>query len=117
MVNRSKIALKVLPYIAGVIFLGMWIAAMDISSELSMMSDAGFNLYHDQIDVQVFWFQSRACMVLPPDGYLTNCMYISSISFVPVLTVLLLVVLALFAIVRRREGVTSVNVTRSQSPR
>ncbi len=117
MVNRSKIALKVLPYIAGVIFLGMWIAAMDISSELSMMSDAGFNLYHDQIDVQVFWFQSRACMVLPPDGYLTNCTYISSISLVPVLTVLLLVVLALFAIVRRREGVTSINVTRSQSPR
>ena len=90
---------------------------MDVSSELSMMSDAGFNLYHDQIDVQVSWLQSRACMVLPPDGYLTNCMYIASISVIPVLTVLLLVVLVLFAIVRRREGVTSVSVTRSESPR
>ena len=117
MVNRSKIALKVLPYIAGVIFLGMWIAAMDVSSELSMMSDTGFNLYHDQIDVQVFWLQSKACMVLPPDGYLTNCMYIASISAILVLTVLLLVVLVLFAILRRREGVTNANVTRSQSPR
>ena len=104
MVNRSKIALKILPYIAGVIFLGMWIAAMDVSSELSMMTDSGFNIYHDQIDVQVFWLQSRACMVLPPDGYLTNCVYVASISAIPVLTVLLLAVLAMFAILRRRRA-------------
>ena len=116
MFNR-KIALKVLPYIAGVIFLGMWIAAMDVSSELSMMTDIGFNLYHDQIDVQVFWLQSKACMVLPPDGYITNCIYIASINVIPVLTTLLLVVLVLFAILRRRERLTHVNVTRSQSPR
>jgi hypothetical protein len=116
MINRSKIALKVVPYIAGVIFLGMCIAAMDVSSELSMMSDAGFNLYHDQIDVQVFWFQSKACMVLPPDSYLTNCIHIASISAIPVLTALLLIVLALFTMLRRREGPTDANVTCS-SPR
>ena len=104
MVNRSKIALKILPYIAGVIFLGMWIAAMDVSSELSMMTDAGFNIYHDQIDIQVFWLQSRACMVLPPDGFLTNCVYVASISAIPVLTTLLLVVLTVFAILRRRRA-------------
>ena len=104
MVNRSKIALKILPYIAGVIFLGMWIAAMDVSSELSMMTDSGFNIYHDQIDVQVFWLQSRACMVLPPDGYLTNCAYVASISAIPVLTVLLLAVLTVFAILRSRRA-------------
>jgi len=104
MVNRSKIALKILPYIAGVIFLGMWIAAMDVSSELSMMTDSGFNIYHDQIDVQVFWLQSRACMVLPPDGYLTNCVYVASISAIPVLTALLLAVLTVFAILRRRRA-------------
>jgi hypothetical protein len=115
MVNRSKIALKVLPYVAGVIFLGMWIAAMDVSSELSMMSDTGFNLYHDQIDVQVFWSRSEACMVLPPDGYLTNCMHIASITAIPVLTAILVAVLALLAILRRRERLTNANVTRSQS--
>ena len=119
MVNRSKIALKILPYIAGVIFLGMWIAAMDVSSELSMMTDAGFNLYHDQIDVQVFWLQSRACMILPPDGFLTNCVYVASISVIPVLTALLLGVLTVFAILRKREGLPNadVNATRSRSPR
>jgi hypothetical protein len=88
---------------------------MDVSSELSMMSDAGFNLYHDQIDVQVLWGQSKACMVLPPEGYLTNCIYIASISAIPVLTALLLAVLALFAMLRRREGLTNVGVTRSKS--
>ena len=116
MVNRSKIALKALPYIAGAIFIGMWIAAMEVSSELSMITDSGFNLYHDQIDVQVFWLQSRACMVLPPDGYLTNCVYVASISAIPVLTVLLLIVLAGFAILRRRQGLVNANVTRSRNP-
>jgi hypothetical protein len=116
MVNRSKIALKVLPYIAGVIFLGMWIAAMDVSSELSMMTDTGFNLYHDQIDVQVFWLQSKACMVLPPDGYLANCVNVTSISAIPALTALLIVALSVYAILRRREGLAKANPTRSQSP-
>ena len=118
MINRSKIALKILPYIAGVIFLCMWIAAMDVSSELSMMSDVGFNLYHDQIDVQVFWLQSRACMVLPPDGYLSNCVYVASISAIPALTALLLAVLIVFAMLRKREGPPNdVNATRSRNPR
>lgn len=119
MVNRSKIALKILPYIAGVLFLGMWIAAMDVSSELSMMTDAGFNLYHDQIDTQVFWLQSRACMVLPPDGYLTNCVYVASITVIPVLTSLLLIVLGLYAVLRKRAGPANAdaNATRSRSPR
>ncbi len=115
MVNRSKVALRVLPYVAGLIFLSMWIAAMDISSELSMMSDAGFNFYHDQIDVQVFWLQSKACMVLPPDGYVTNCTYTASISVIPVLTILLVFVLALYGLVKRRGGGT--NLGRPQNPR
>ena len=117
MVNRSKIALKILPYIAGVLFLGMWIAAMDVSSELSMMTDTGFNLYHDSIDTQVFWLQSKACMVLPPDGYLTNCEYVASITAIPVLTALLLIVLVLYAILRKRERPVSASATRSQNPR
>ena len=119
MATRSKIALKILPYLAGVIFIGMWIAAMDVSSELSMMTDTGFNLYHDPVDVEVFWLQSRACMILPPDGFLTNCVYVASISVIPVLTVLLLAVLTVFAILRKREGLPNadVNATRSRSPR
>jgi len=117
MVNRLKITLKILPYVAGAIFLSMWIAAMDVSSELSMMTDAGFNLYHDQIDTQVFWFQSKACMVLPPDGSLTNCVYVASITAIPVLTALLLIVLALYAVLRKREGTGDASATRSRSPR
>ena len=116
MVNWSRIALKALPYIAGVIFIAMWIAAMNVSSELSMMTGTGLNLYHDQIDVQVFWLQSRACIVLPPDGYLTNCVHVASISVIPALTALLLIVLAVFAVLRRRQGPMNAKVGRSRNP-
>jgi Fe2+ transport system protein B len=95
--------LKILPYIAAVIFGGMFVAAMDVSSTLSYMQDTGFNLYHDQVDVIVNWFESKACMVLPPVGYVTNCVYIGSITAVVVLTVLLAAVLVMLMILRRHE--------------
>ena len=117
MVNRSRIALKILPYVAGVIFIGMWIAAMDISSQITMMTDTGFTLYHDPIDVEVFWLQSKACMILPPDGSLANCVYIGSIRTVTVLTVLLVIVLLGYAIVRKRENPRNVTPAPARNPR
>ena len=102
---------------AGVIFIGMWIAAMDISSELTMMTDTGFNLYHDPIDVEVFWLQSRACMILPPDGYLANCVYIGSIRAITALTVLLIIVLLGYMILRRREGPANATPALARNPR
>ncbi len=117
MVSRSKFALKILPYVAGVIFIGMWITAMDVSSELSMMTDSGFNLYHDPIDVQVFWLESKACMMLPPDGYLTNCVYVASISAIVALTVLLVIDLVAYMLLRRREGPAKASATRFRNPR
>lgn len=103
MTNRTRIILKILPYVAGAIFAGMCVAALDVSSELSMMEDSGFNLYHDAVDIKVFWLESRACMMLPPDGYLTNCTYLVSISAIVVLTVLLALVLVTLMIFRRRK--------------
>ena len=106
-----------LPYFAGVIFIGMWIAAMNVSSELSLMTDAGFNLYHDPIDVEVFWLQSRACMILPPDGYVANCVYIASIRIILILTILLGIVLAVYVILRRRERLVKIRATPARNPR
>ena len=95
--------MKILPYIAAVIFGGMFVAAMDVSSTLSYMQDTSFNLNHDEVDVIVNWFESKACMVLPPVGYVTTCVYIGSITAVVVLTVLLAAVLVTLMILRRHE--------------
>jgi hypothetical protein len=115
MTNRTRIILKILPYLAGVIFAGMCVAALDVSSELSMMEDSGLYLYNDPVDIKVFWLESRACMMLPPDGYLTNCTYLVSISAILVLTVLLATVLATLMMFRRRERSSDASATRPQS--
>ena len=117
MINRTRIILKMLPYIAGVIFASMCLAALDVSSELSMMEDSGFNLYHDSVDIRVFWFESRACIVLPPSGSLADCEYLPSISAILVLTALLALVLVALMIFRRRERFSDPNATRLQSLR
>lgn len=100
---RTKIALKILPYVAGALFAGMWAAAYEVSSELSGMENAGLNQYHDPVDVKVFWFQSKACMILPPDNYQSNCTHISGVGMITILTILLMAVIIAYMILRRKS--------------
>ena len=97
--------MRILPYVAAVIFGGMFVAAMSVSSTLASMQDSGYNLYHDQVDIMVIWFTSKACMVLPPDSYVTNCIYVESISLIVVLTSLLVSVLVILMILRKNYGI------------
>ena len=101
--NRIKIVEKILPYIAGVLFFGMWVTAMDVSSQLSLMEDAGLGMYHDPVPVKVFWFESKACMVLPPNDYFSNCTYIAGIRIIILLSFLLAVVLIPYMMIRRKR--------------
>jgi hypothetical protein len=100
---RTKIVLKILPYVAGALFAGMWAAAFEVSSELSVMENAGLSLYHDPVDVQVFWFQSKACMILPPDNYQSNCTHVSGVGVITILTILLMAVIIAYMILRRKN--------------
>ena len=115
MANRTGIILKILPYVAGVIFAGMCVAALDVSSELSMMEDSSFNLY-GPVDLRVFWFESKVCMMLP-DGSPANCTYLLSMSAILVLTVLLVLVLATLVIFRRRRRSLDATAMRPRSLR
>ncbi|HKM77913.1 MAG TPA: hypothetical protein VJZ03_02455 [Candidatus Bathyarchaeia archaeon] len=100
---RTKTVLKILPYVAGALFAGMWAAAFEVSSELSVMENAGLSLYHDPVDVQVFWFQSKACMILPPDNYQSNCTQVSGVGVITILTILLMAVIIAYMILRRKN--------------
>lgn len=101
--NPSRAAAKVLPYVAGILFAGMYAAAIDVSSQLSIIEDSGLRMYHAPVAVKVFWFESKACMVLPPDGYISNCNYLGGIRAITLLSVLLAVVLLAYAILRKRS--------------
>jgi hypothetical protein len=98
-----RMAEKVLPYVAGVLFVSMWAAAVDVSSHLSAM-DSQLGTYHDLVAVKVLWFESKACLVLPPDGYVSNCNYVGGIRAITLLSALLAVVLIAYMILRRKNA-------------
>ena len=100
---RSKIALKVLPYIAGFLFASMWGVAMEVSSELSAMQDLGMNLYHEPTTIQIYWLQSKACVIVPPVSFVANCTFVSEIGEMTILMILLLIVLIGYMILRRKS--------------
>jgi len=76
------------------------------------MENAGLSLYHDPVDVQVFWFQSKACMILPPDNYQSNCTHVSGVGVITILTILLMAVIIAYMILRRKnEGTRSLTGT------
>lgn len=102
--NRNKIILKILPYVAGTLFAGMWAAAMEVSSELSGMENAGLNVYHDVVDIKVLWFQSRACIMLPPDNFQVTCRQVHGLGLITLFTILLIGVLIVYMVIRRKYG-------------
>jgi hypothetical protein len=102
--DKMKIGLRTLPYIAGITFAGIVVAGLAVSSDTEEMADTGYQLYHDTVDVHVYWLESKACVVLPPDGYQANCTYLGSITVMLVLTVLLIVVVAAYMVLRRNSS-------------
>lgn len=101
--DRTKLTLKTLSYLAGVIFAAILATSLWVSSDVSLMEDTAYQLYHDTVDVHVYWFESKACIALPPDGYLANCTYLSSIRIMTALAVLLIIVLVAYAVERRKS--------------
>ncbi|HKM76759.1 MAG TPA: hypothetical protein VJZ32_10100 [Candidatus Bathyarchaeia archaeon] len=105
--KRAQRLEVILRYSAGIIFAVLALSGFQTSASTAAMQDLGTSLYHDPVDVSVLWFQSQACMVLPPDNYITNCTTIPSIGATVALTALLAVVLVAYMIVRKRKTALS----------
>lgn len=101
MVRASRL-LRILPYVAGVLMMGVFLVGVEISSETAALADAQQAFYPYPIDVQVFWLQGKACVVLPPDNYVTNCSYVLLVPIMHALTIMLLIVLGIYALLRKR---------------
>ena len=113
---RAKTLLKVLPYIFGILFVGVFLIGMEISSETAALADAQQVFYVDTVDVQVFWFQEKACVILPPDGQIGNCIYIPLISVMLGLTILMVAVIVVYGLLRKRVNLLQDKRTRFSAP-
>jgi len=101
MVRASKL-LRTLPYMAGVLMTGIFLVGLQISSETAALADAQQAFYQYPIDVQVYWLQGKACVILPPDSYVANCSYVPLIPLMHALTIMLLIVLGVYGLLRKR---------------
>ena len=101
MVRASKL-LKILPYIASVLLVSIFLIGLEISSETASLADTQQAYYTYPIDVQVFWLQGQACVLLPPDNYVAKCTYVQIIPLMHALTIVLVIVLAAYALLRKR---------------
>ncbi len=99
---RAKTLLRVLPYVAGILFVGIFLIGIEISSETAALADAQQAFYVDTVDVQVFWFQGKACVILPPDGAIGNCINVPLVSVMVALTVLMAAVIVVYGLIRKR---------------
>ena len=109
---RAKTLLRVLPYIVGVLFVSIFLIGVEISFETAALADAQQAFYVDTVDVQVFWFQGKACVILPPDGAIGNCIYLPLISVMLGLTILMAAVIIVYGLLRKR-----VNLLQEKRPR
>jgi len=101
MIRASRL-LKVLPYVAGVLMACIFLVGLEISSETEALFDVQQASYQDPIDVQVFWLQGKACVILPPDNYITKCSYVALIPVMVGLTIMFFAVLGAYALLRKR---------------
>jgi hypothetical protein len=99
---RAKTLLRLLPYLAGIIFAGLALAGFEVSAETAAIFDAQPGALTESVDVQVFWLQGKACVVQQPDGYISNCTYLPIINVMLALTILLVAVLVLYGLLRKR---------------
>jgi hypothetical protein len=107
MVRASRL-LKVLPYVVGILLVCIFLIGTEISSETAALADAQQPFYAYPIDVQVFWLQGKACVILPPDGYIANCSYVPLIPVMLGLTVMMVVVLIIYGLLRKRVNLLPV---------
>ena len=101
MIRASRL-LKILPYVAGILMASIFLIGLEISSETAALADAQQAFYQYPIDVQVFWLQGKACVIVPPDSYVASCSYVLLVPVMHVLTIMFLVVLCVYGILRKR---------------
>jgi len=99
---QTKTLLKLLPYLAGLIFAAFALVGFEVSAETAALFDAQPAAIQETADVQVLWFQSKACVVVPPDGYVANCTYLPIINAMLAITILLVAVLVIYGLLRKR---------------
>jgi len=99
---RASSLLKILPYVAGILLVGIFLVGLEVSSETAALADAQQAFYQYPIDVQVFWLQGKACVILPPDGYVATCSYVALIPLMLGLTIMFVVVLVTLGLLRKR---------------
>ncbi len=113
---RARTLLRVLPYVVGILFVGVFLIGLEISSETAALADAQPVFYVDTVDVQVFWFQGKACAILPPDGSIGNCIYLPLISVMLALTILMAVVIVVYGLLRKRVNLLQKKRVRFSAP-
>lgn len=98
-----------LRYVSSALFCGIVLAGLGVSADTSALQDAGSVpvQFLEPPNVIVNWLDSRACLALPPDNYVTNCTYLASIRVLEVLTVLLIAVLVAYAVLRRKAAMAN----------
>ncbi len=101
MVRASRL-LKVLPYLAGILMSCIFLIGLEISSETAALADAQQAFYQYPIDVQVFWLQGKACVILPPDNYISSCSNVTLVPLMVALTIMFFVVLGVYGALRKR---------------
>ncbi|MGP8069079.1 MAG: hypothetical protein ACLP5V_04255 [Candidatus Bathyarchaeia archaeon] len=113
---RARTLLRVLPYIVGILFVSVFLIGMEISSETAALADAQQVFYLDTVDVQVFWFQGKACAILPPDGSIGNCIYLPLTSLMVGLTILMVAVMVVYGLLRKRVNLLQKKRTHFSAP-
>ena len=113
---RAKTLLRILPYLAGLLFAGMALASYEISGETAAMFDAQPGSLTDSVDVQVFWLQGKACVIQLPDGYVSNCAYLPAINVMLALTAMLVAVLVVYGLLRKRVNLLPTKRSSSDKP-
>jgi hypothetical protein len=99
---RASSLLKILPYVASGLLAGVFFVGFEISSETAALFDSQQALYQDPIDVQVFWLQGKACVILPPDDYVAKCSYVTMVPVMLTLTIMVAIVLVIYGLFRKR---------------
>jgi hypothetical protein len=112
MIRASRL-LRVLPYAAGILLVGIFLISLEISSETAALADAQQGFYAYPIDAQVFWLQGKACVILPPDGYIAKCSYVPLIPVMLALTFMMVIVLVLYGLLRKRVNLLPVKRRKS----
>jgi hypothetical protein len=98
----ARTLLRVLPYLVGIIMVSIFLVGTEISSETASLADTQQAFYTFPIDVQVFWLQGKACVILPPDGYIANCTYVPLIPLMVALTLVMIMLIGIYGLLRKR---------------